>query len=232
MTFRAIVEDVGGHANLAFDKRDVRNFIHKERRAIGKDGDGAALIAYFCKMREKNANFFYDIDLDDDFHVKNVFWADAKSRVTYESFGDLITFDTTYLTNKYDMPFAAFVGINHHGQSVLLGCGLLSNEDTSSFAWLFSSWLRCMSGKPPTGIVTDQCKAMHNVIEWVPVGELAAEFEDESNLLHETLDNLKHDLLCRRHCRKNVDIGSKGDCSHENHGQRCENSVPIIRRRH
>ncbi|KAK7281946.1 hypothetical protein RIF29_10354 [Crotalaria pallida] len=133
-TFRAIVEDVGGHANLACDERDVRNFIHKERRAIGKDGDGAALIAYFCKMREENANFFYDIDLDDDFHVKNVFWADARSRATYESFGDVITFDTTYLTNKYDMPFAAFVGINHHGQSVLLGCGLLSNEDTSSFA--------------------------------------------------------------------------------------------------
>jgi hypothetical protein len=40
-----------------------------------------------------------------------------------------VTFDTTYLTNKYHMPFAPFVSVNHHGESVLLGCGLLSNED-------------------------------------------------------------------------------------------------------
>ncbi|KAK7255914.1 hypothetical protein RIF29_29342 [Crotalaria pallida] len=166
-TFRALVEEAGGHANLACDERDVRNFIQKERRAIGKDGDGAALNSYFNRMRDENANFFYDIDLDDGFHVKNMFWADARSRATYDSLGDVITFNTTYLTNKYDMPFAAFVGINHHGQSVLLGCGLVSNEDTSSFAWLFSSWLRCMSGKPPGGIVTDQCKAMQNAIELV-----------------------------------------------------------------
>jgi len=48
-------------------------------------------------------------------------------------FGDVVSFDTTYLTNKYDMRFAPFVGVNHHGQSILLGCGLLSLEDTSTF---------------------------------------------------------------------------------------------------
>ncbi|WJX50861.1 hypothetical protein P8452_37109 [Trifolium repens] len=142
-TFQSLVTDVGGHENITFCERDVRNYINKERRVIGKG------------------------DLDDDFHVRNVFWADARSRAAYESFGDVVTFDTTYLTNKYDMPFAAFVGVNHHGQSTLLGCGLLSAEDTESFVWLFQSWLRCMLGKAPTGIVTDQCKAMKNAIELV-----------------------------------------------------------------
>ncbi|KAI5413380.1 hypothetical protein KIW84_057826 [Lathyrus oleraceus] len=79
-------------------------------------------------MREQNTNFFYDIELDDDFHVRNAFWADARSKVAYEYVGDVITFDITYLTNKYDMPFAAFVGVNHHGQSRLLGYGLLSEK--------------------------------------------------------------------------------------------------------
>ncbi|KAK1272213.1 Protein FAR1-RELATED SEQUENCE 5 [Acorus gramineus] len=37
------------------------------------------------------------------------------SRALYESFSDVISFDSTYLTNKYDMPFAPFVGVNHHG---------------------------------------------------------------------------------------------------------------------
>ena len=106
-------------------------------------------------MREQNSNFFYDIDLDDDFHVRNVFWADARCRAAYEYFGDVVTFDTTYLTNKYDMPFAAFVGVNHHGQSTLLGCGLLSGEDTDSLVWLFKSRLHYKLKKTHLCIVAD-----------------------------------------------------------------------------
>ncbi|XP_023756250.1 uncharacterized protein LOC111904753 [Lactuca sativa] len=36
--------------------------------------------------------------------------------------------------------FAPFVGVNHHGQSILFGCGLLSREDTKTYVWLFKSW--------------------------------------------------------------------------------------------
>ena len=71
-----------------------------------------------------------------------------------------MTFDTTYLTNRYDMSFAPFVGVNHHGQSILLGCGLISNEDTQTFVWLFKAWLNCMSSNPPNAIITDQDRAM------------------------------------------------------------------------
>ena len=87
-------------------------------------------------MQEKNSDFFYDIDLNHNFHIRNVFWVDARS-------------DTTYLTDKCDMSSATFVGVNHDVQGVLLGCGLLSRKDTKSFMWLFKSWLRCMSGISP-----------------------------------------------------------------------------------
>ncbi|KAG6624393.1 hypothetical protein CIPAW_16G024000 [Carya illinoinensis] len=104
--------------------------------------------------------FFYAIDVGPDMRLKNVFWADARSRAAYQSFGDVITFDTTYLTNAYKMPFAPFVGVNHHGQSILFGCGLISNEDANTFEWLFESWLKCMNDRPPNTIITDQDKAM------------------------------------------------------------------------
>ena len=80
-------------------------------------------------------------------------------------FGDVISFDTTYLTNTHKMPFVPFVGVNHYGQSILLGCGLLSNEDTNTFIWLFESWLKCMSGRAPNAIITDQNKVMQKAIE-------------------------------------------------------------------
>ena len=59
---------------------------------------------YYNKMQAKNDGFFFSLDLDEDGQLKNVFWAYPKSRVASKDFGDVITFDTTYLTNKYDMP--------------------------------------------------------------------------------------------------------------------------------
>ncbi|RYQ89072.1 hypothetical protein Ahy_B09g095911 isoform B [Arachis hypogaea] len=78
----------------------------------------------------------------------------GRSRAACEYFGDVISFDTTYNTNRYDLVFGSFVGVNHHGQSTLLGCALMKNEDIQSFKWLFECWLRCMRGNAPKGILT------------------------------------------------------------------------------
>ncbi|KAL3830804.1 hypothetical protein ACJIZ3_019606 [Penstemon smallii] len=139
--FHSLIVQAGGPENLSFDEKDVRNYLDNYKRLKLVQGDAQAMYEYFCHMQIKNPNFFYLMDFDDETRLKNVFWADARSRVAYEFFGDAITFDTTYITNRYDMPFAPFVGVNHHGQSILLGCGLLGNETTDSFIWLFNAWL-------------------------------------------------------------------------------------------
>ncbi|KAK2401615.1 hypothetical protein QL285_051209 [Trifolium repens] len=38
-TFQSLVKDAGGHENIPFCERDVRNYINKERRAIGREGE-------------------------------------------------------------------------------------------------------------------------------------------------------------------------------------------------
>jgi hypothetical protein len=111
-----------GHENLTFGEKECRNYLEKTRRLQLGSGDAEAVRNYFMKMQSDNPNFFSVMDVDDESRLRNVFWADARSKAVYESFNDVVTFDTTYLVNKYDMPFASFVGVNHHGQSVLLGC--------------------------------------------------------------------------------------------------------------
>ncbi|PNX65213.1 protein FAR1-related sequence 6-like, partial [Trifolium pratense] len=162
-----MVVEANGYDNLTFGEKDCRNYIDKVRRLRLGTGDADAIQNYFDRMQRENNQFYYVMDVDDKSHLRNVFWADARSRTAYEYFGEVITFDTTYLTNKYDMPFAPFVGVNHHGQSVLLGCALLSNEDTKTFSWLFTTWLKCMHGRAPNAIITDQDRAMKNAIEVV-----------------------------------------------------------------
>ncbi|KAH9724212.1 protein FAR1-RELATED SEQUENCE [Citrus sinensis] len=166
-SFKSVVVEAGGFEKVSFLEKDARNHIDKVRRLRLGEGDAVAIQRYFKKMQTENDGFFFSLDLDEEGRLKNVFWADPRSRAAYKDSGDVVTFDTTYLTNKYDMLFAPFVGVNHHGQSILLGCRLISHEDTETFTWLFDTWLSCMSGSPPLGIITDQDKAMKNAIEIV-----------------------------------------------------------------
>ncbi|XP_016168908.1 protein FAR-RED IMPAIRED RESPONSE 1-like [Arachis ipaensis] len=70
-------------------------------------------------------------------HVKWIAEINDESSVTMRN-----TYQSFSNCEWYDMPFVSFVGVNHHGQPVLLGCALLSCEEESSFVWLFDSWIR------------------------------------------------------------------------------------------
>jgi len=63
-------------------------------------------------MRELNKDFFFEIDMNEQNCIRNVFWADERSWAALQYSGDVVSFDITYFTNKYAMPFAAFVGVN------------------------------------------------------------------------------------------------------------------------
>ncbi|XP_022888418.1 protein FAR-RED IMPAIRED RESPONSE 1-like isoform X1 [Olea europaea var. sylvestris] len=166
-SYNSTVVEADGHENITCMKRDCRNNIEQTRRLKLGEGDIAAIQSYFSKMQARCLGFYFSMDFDDELRLKNIFWADNRCRQAYKEFGDVVTFDTTYLINKYDIPFVPFVGVNHHGQSILLGCGLVSNEDTDTFVWLFRTWLQCMNGQAPYGIITDQDSAIQNAIQIV-----------------------------------------------------------------
>ncbi|KAK7317929.1 hypothetical protein RJT34_02562 [Clitoria ternatea] len=132
-----------------------------------RDGDANAIYNYFCRMKLTDPNFFYLFDIDDDGHLKNVFWADSRSRIACNYFHDTVTIDTTCLANKYEIPLISFVGVNHHGHSVLLGCGFVGHESVDYFVWIFKAWLKCMLGRPPHVVITDQCKPLQIAVAQV-----------------------------------------------------------------
>lgn len=162
--YRALVIDSGGDGTSNSNPTDIRNFPDHPNQLNLKKGDTQAIYNYLCRMQLTNPNFFYLMDLNDDGRLRNVFWMDARCRAACGYFADVIYFDNTYLSNKYEIPLVAFVGINHHGQTVLLGCALLAGETTESYTWLFRAWLTCVSGHFPQTIITDRCKALQSAI--------------------------------------------------------------------
>lgn len=83
----SVAIEVGKSENLAFDPKDGRNYIAEVGQLRLRIGDAEALCNYFVRMQRRNSNFFYVIDMDEEGRLRNVFWADARSRAANESFG-------------------------------------------------------------------------------------------------------------------------------------------------
>lgn len=122
---------------MPLTEKDMRYVVRKERNLKKEGGDSNVLVAYFDRMEADNSNFFHTHRLDWEGKMKDVLWVDARSRAAYEEFSDVVCFETTYLTSQYVLPFVNTVGVNHHGQSILFGCALVSNEDCDTFEWVF-----------------------------------------------------------------------------------------------
>lgn len=121
------------------------------------------LFEYFQSRQAEDTGFFYAVEVNDG-NCMNVFWADSRSRYSCSQFGDAVVLDTSYKNSVYMVPFASFVGVNHHKQPVLLACALIADESKESYNWLFKTWLRAMSGRHPLSIIADQDRAIQQAI--------------------------------------------------------------------
>lgn len=155
------------HGNSNSNDGEIGNHIDQFKRLMLDRSDLDVIHAYFSRIQLMNPNFVYLMDFNDDGILRNVFWIDSRSRAAFRYFNDVVAFDTACLLNEYEIPLFTFVGVNHHGESILLGCGLLADDSQETYIWLFRAWLTCMSGRPPQTIVTDYSKALQSAISEV-----------------------------------------------------------------
>ncbi|XP_074265826.1 protein FAR1-RELATED SEQUENCE 5-like [Silene latifolia] len=126
-TYRICKEQVNGFENIGASLNDFKNF-HRDVK---------------CFIHERDA-------------CVGPYGRDSLARDNYKIFGDAVSFDPTYSTNKYSMVFTPFTGVDHHKRSVMFCGALISREDYESFNWVFSRFLQAMGGKEPEYIITDQ----------------------------------------------------------------------------
>ncbi|TYH83758.1 hypothetical protein ES332_D02G153000v1 [Gossypium tomentosum] len=162
--YAAMARQFAEYKNVVGLKNDPKNPFDKGRNLALEAADVKILLEFFTHMQSINSNFFYAVDLGEDQRLKSLFWVDSKSRHDYSYFCDAVSFDTTYVTNKYKMPLALFIGVNHHYQCIPLGCALVSDESAATFSWLMQTWLKAMGGQSPRVLITDQDRTLKSVV--------------------------------------------------------------------
>jgi hypothetical protein len=103
-------------------------------RADVLERDMSMTIEYFEKRQAESPHFFYATQLDATKAIRVIFWVNGRTRSLYPKYKDCAFFDTTFSTNKYNLPFAPIVGINNDLHTVVLGCALLPNETIETFS--------------------------------------------------------------------------------------------------
>lgn len=123
-------------------KRDCDNFVGR--------GDAKVLVDLMSKKRESDPNFFFAYKcIDSELHT--IFWADEVARFNYAEFGDVISFDSTFRTNRHYMVFVPFTAVDNHNCNVVVGSALVGHEDIPNYKWLLQAFLKAHSNPPYDG---------------------------------------------------------------------------------
>ncbi|CAN1318419.1 Protein FAR1-RELATED SEQUENCE 5, partial [Linum perenne] len=159
-SYDTIKKAVGGAENLGFTHTDLKNHIRTRRTRAIENGDVSVLLNHLSSESNSKPGYFYEMQVDCEDQIASIFWADGQMRMDYQYFGDCISFDTIYRTNRTCRPLAIFVGKNQHHHLVIFGAALLYDETSATFEWLFSTFKKCMNDNEPTTIFTDQRAAI------------------------------------------------------------------------
>ncbi|KAL8507989.1 hypothetical protein ACS0TY_018512 [Phlomoides rotata] len=166
-SYRYLAHTVGGEENVGHTIKDHINFINRVKSRSIEGGDTVTLIDMIQDQAEEESDFFYKVKMDDEGRLAHIFWRDSMMKEDYDIYGDVMVFDTTYRTNKYELICAPFVGVNNHWKNTMFGCAFISDEKAETFEWLFNVFKKSMQGKTPMTIFTDQDLAIANAIEKV-----------------------------------------------------------------
>ena len=119
---------------VGFNIEGIYNHIDKQKRL--QDGDAKSALGFLQKLKNKHSMMFWRHTIDDLGKLQHLFWCDGISQNDYALFGYVLGFDVTYRRNKYKCPVIVFSGVNHHMNTTVFGCAILSDKTEPTYVWL------------------------------------------------------------------------------------------------
>ncbi|KAL9677862.1 hypothetical protein QQ045_015698 [Rhodiola kirilowii] len=165
--FRLVKEMVGGYSNIGATLIDFKIFKRDIKTFIG-GCDVEMFVNHLKNKRDCFKGYVFEYVADEEGTLTRLFWAYSMSANDREIFVDVVSFDATYSTNKYNMIFVPFTGIDNHKKGVTFAAALLSSEDVESYTWILECFKKCI-GRAPQIVLTDQYPALRVVVPKVMI---------------------------------------------------------------
>ncbi|XP_019164315.1 PREDICTED: protein FAR1-RELATED SEQUENCE 5-like [Ipomoea nil] len=146
-TFRLFKEMVGSFTDIGATCIYFCNF-RRDLLAYIAEADAQMVIEDMFKRKEDNPDFYFDFDIDEEAQLTRLFWVDAECMRNYACFGDVMSFDATYSTNRYKLMFVPFTRVDNHKRCITFGAGLIAKEDVESYEWLVNKFKTAMEYTP------------------------------------------------------------------------------------
>ncbi|GJU42010.1 retrovirus-related pol polyprotein from transposon TNT 1-94 [Tanacetum coccineum] len=205
--YRKYTSEAGSFSLVHGTQTEFKNFTCGVNCFIG-DSDAQMLITKMEERQEFTKDFSCDYFVKDA-ELCGLFWANEVAKCNYKEFGDIVSFDATYKTNKYKMVFVPFTAIDNHRRSVTVGSGLLKKETTKAYGWLLRAFKKAFI-RVPNIVVTNQDGVMrftvavefleskHRLCMWHIMQKIPSkEFKDRWNKLMEEFNLVNHKWLSK-----------------------------------
>jgi hypothetical protein len=101
-------------------KQSVKNLCARMAQEDIQD-DMKKTMELLGKMKEGDPDLEVRFKTDREGRIEAMIWCTGKNQRDFRHFGDVVTFDATYRTNLYNLPFGIFVGVNNHYQTIIFG---------------------------------------------------------------------------------------------------------------
>ncbi|XP_057803129.1 protein FAR1-RELATED SEQUENCE 5-like [Salvia miltiorrhiza] len=153
-SFRMFREIMGSYDRIGCKGNDFKNFA-RDLKVHSKGSNAHMLLESFTNKQDLGNGFRFFHDVDEENKLCRIIWADQTSIKNFSLFGEVVSYDATYNTNKHKLIFTPFTGKDNHGKCVSFGAALISHEDTESYSWVLDRFVQIM-GHAPQIIITDQ----------------------------------------------------------------------------
>ncbi|CAB5343108.1 unnamed protein product [Rhizophagus irregularis] len=127
--------------NETYLYNDIHNFIYNNSNGSTKEKlfDAQNFVTLLEQHKIENNEFAYIVKVNNNTNeFESAIWMFPEQKMYYSRFFDIVVFDNTYRTNRFDLPFGIFTGVNNYGQSVCFAGALLKSETTEAMGSAFS----------------------------------------------------------------------------------------------
>ncbi|XP_074305849.1 protein FAR1-RELATED SEQUENCE 5-like [Silene latifolia] len=111
--YRGWKELCGVNDNIGATEVDFKNFVRDIKTYIS-NFDAQMFVENLIGRKDTCSSFYFDFIVDENKCLAGVFWADPICIKNYMLFGEVLSTDAIYVTNKYDMVCVPFTGVDHH----------------------------------------------------------------------------------------------------------------------